>query len=142
MLDPDPIKQIVQETWDRLPIRFPNVQVDEFVIMPNHIHGIIWIVGAGFSRPKMIIEENVVAIHRGARTAPLRRGITLGKAVAYFKHQSAKAINISWGDPNPAIPVWQRNYHDRIIRNEDELNRVRQYILDNPKNWEQDPENV
>ena len=112
---------------------FSNVELDEWMVMPNHVHGIIRIVGEGFSRPEQDANE-------GARTAPLRRR-TLGQVVAYFKHQSTKAINVCWGDPNPAVPIWQRNYYERIIRNDDELNRIRQYIRDNPSNWHHDPEN-
>lgn len=136
--------RLVDEIRHGLPHHFPNMELDQWMVMPNHVHGIIWIasrpetvthgdVGAGFSRPKC-------GTHQGARTAPLRRR-TLGQVIAYFKHQSTKAVNVFWGDPNPAIPVWQRNYYERIIRNDEELNRIRQYVRDNPKNWDQDPEN-
>lgn len=133
--------QLVQFTWKELPERFPSVGLDAWVVMPNHVHGMVWIVGAGFSRPESVVNVGSRFAGRGARTAPLRK-VALGQIVAYFKYRSTKEINLLWGDPNPAIPVWQRNYHDRIIRNDGELNRIRQYIRDNPENWHQDPENI
>lgn len=112
---------------------FYGIELDEFIIMPNHIHGIIWNVGAGFPRP-----QGGSAI-QGAETAPLRK-ITLGQIIAYFKYRSSKMINELQKMPGQAI--WQRNYYERIIRNDNELNRIRQYIQDNPINWAFDPENL
>jgi putative transposase len=77
----------------------------------------------------------------GAITAPLRNGKTLGQMVAWFKYDSTKEINrIVSG--NPEMKIWQRNYYDRIIRDEEELNRIRNYIATNPETWEQDENNV
>jgi len=59
--------------------------------------------------------------------------------VAYFKYQSTTCINELY--KGPAVPVWQRNYYEHVIRNEEELNKIRQYIIDNPKQWELDREN-
>ena len=145
------VGRLVDEIWHGLPRHFPNMELNEWVVMPNHVHGIIWIasrpekaihgdVGARFSRPEQDANGGARSSEKGGRTPPLRR--TLGQAVAYFKHQSTKAINVAWDDPNPAIPVWQRNYYERIIRNDEELDRIRQYIRDHPKNWDQDPENL
>jgi len=74
---------------------------------------------------------------KGAVTAPLRR--TLGQVIAYFKYQSTKRINES--RDMKGVPVWQRNYYEHIIRNEEELNRIREYIVNNPAQWELDEEN-
>jgi len=63
----------------------------------------------------------------------------LGNVVAYFKYQSAKHLNAL--RQIPAAPVWQRNYYEHIIRNEESLNRIRQYILNNPARWAFDREN-
>ena len=72
---------------------------------------------------------------RGEVTSPARRGSpTLGKIVAYFKHQSTKHINYN----TPGTRVWQRNYYDHVIRDDPDLQRLRQYIQDNPMKWELD----
>lgn len=79
---------------------------------------------------------------QGAVTTPLQiasKRTTLGQIVAYFKYCSAKEINLLAG--TPGNPIWQRNYHERIIRNDQDLENIRQYIIDNPRNWNQDPEN-
>ena len=108
------ISKIVVECWNRIPQHFPSVALGESVIMPNHIHGIIACnpVGAGLPRP----------------TSPV-----LGKIVAYFKYQSTKYINQYRNTPGTRI--WQRNYHDHIIRDDVDLQRIRQYIQDNPMKW-------
>ncbi len=128
--------EIVETVWRELLTHYQGVQTDEFVIMPNHIHGIIWLcdVGAGFPRP---MSEN--GNHeQGAETAPLQR-YSLGQIVAYFKYQSTKQINHLRNVPGQG--VWQRNYYERVIRNGDELFQIRQYIQENPLKWDLDPEN-
>ncbi|MBI1908828.1 MAG: transposase [Deltaproteobacteria bacterium] len=135
----DAVQTIVQKTWDQLPDRFLNIKLDEFVIMPNHIHGILWIhsaVGAQFIAP--IKDDNTtnkgVIVTKGV----INHAPTLGMVVRYFKARSCYRIHRL----DPSVAVWQRNYYEHIIRDEPELNRIRQYVRDNPKNWNQDPENV
>jgi putative transposase len=106
-----PIGEIITQCWEEIPKHFHNVNLDEYVIMPNHIHGIIII--------------NEIDICRGEVTSPLRKA-TLGNIIAYFKYQSTKAINDLEG--TPGIKIWQRNYYDRIIRGEKELQNIRDYI--------------
>ncbi|MCX7984388.1 MAG: hypothetical protein N3A63_05755, partial [Bacteroidetes bacterium] len=108
----------------------PNVTLDEFVIMPNHIHGVI------------IINENdiVGAIHElPLQDIKQRRLMTLPKIIGRFKMNVGKHINQLRN--TPGIPVWQRNYYEHIIRNEKELNTIREYIINNPLQWEIDSEN-
>lgn len=119
---------LVDECWRAMPSHFPNVALDEFVVMPNHVHGIIVTVnsvGAGSPRPGST----------GAETTPLRRP-ALGHIVAYFKYQSTKRVNQIRGTPE--TPLWQRNYYEHVIRNEDEWNEIRTYIIENPLRWELD----
>ena len=108
-----------------MPTRFTHVKLDEFVIMPDHVHGIIVLeeVGAGLPRP-----PGGAAAQKGAETAPVRT--TLGQVVAYFKYQTSKKFNVQRGKPGQR--VWQRNYYEHIIRNEDDLRRTREYIRNNP----------
>jgi REP element-mobilizing transposase RayT len=63
----------------------------------------------------------------------------LGRLLGAFKTKATRGINEIRG--TPILPVWQRNYYEHVVRNEDELNRVRQYIFDNPAKWDEDPEN-
>ena len=101
--------------WQELAQYHSTIIMDELVVMPNHLHGII-ILESSIDYKKSISE-----IIRG------------------FKTFSAKAINNERGVRG--VPVWQRNYYDRIIRNELELDRVRQYIISNPRNWDADKNN-
>jgi len=141
--------KIVVECWNHIRQHFSSVELCEYVVMPNHMHGIIsWgiagmtdpqpIVGARFPRPS---ENN----RRGGVSSsvdpnPNRRGEVpappLGKIVAYFKYQSTKHINQHYN--TPGTRVWQRNYHDQVIRDDPDLQRLRQYIQDNPMKWELD----
>jgi putative transposase len=134
---------VAQSVWRDLPHHFPAVVPDEFVVMPNHVHGIIQIEnreGAGFPRPES--GQTLPSDNGGAGTAPLHGGHepVLGQIVAYFKYRSTKMFNALI--ETPANPLWQRNYYERIIRKNGELERIRQYIRSNPQNWDHDPENL
>ena len=146
--------EILQKIWHELPERFPNIELDQWVIMPNHVHGIIHILdnpvrGAGsprpcgpgpcgFHRPCTDKLKNSIPLDiqttAGAGTAPLR--VTLGQMIAYFKYKSTKRINLL--RQTPAVPVWHRNYYEHVIRNEKSLNEIREYILNNTMNWTMD----
>lgn len=126
--------KIVCEEWFRTAEVRRNVELleGEFVVMPNHVHGIIWIVDAG----------NGVGAQR--RCAPTPRGITpnnvapgsLGAIVRAFKSTVTRRINELRNTPGGR--VWQRNYYEHIIRTERALNAIRRYIRDNPRRWDLD----
>ena len=135
------IGKIVVECWNRISQHFFSVELDVCIVMPNHVHGIIVLgtVGARSPRPPSHSQPN----RRGeAPSSPLpnRRGEvsspTLGQVVAYFKYQSTKSINQH--RDMPGTRVWQRNYYDHVIRDDTDLQRIRQYIADNPMQWELD----
>lgn len=133
----DVAKNVAEQVWQAIPGHFPTVSLDEYIVMPNHLHGIVSLigdVGARSPRPPTSDQRYVA----GAVTAPLQRP-TLGQVIAYFKYQSTKLINVLHG--TPAAPVWQRNYYEHVIRNEAELHRLRKYIQNNPAQWELDREN-
>lgn len=156
--------EIVQKWWDEIPIHFPNVELGVFVIMPNHVHGIIYIIEerrgevlsprdnpnannlndtnqGGKMLPNDIPNiNNRDAGKLGGETPPLRKP-TLGQIVAYFKYQSTKEMN-RIETPNAITRFWQRNYYEHIIRNEKELQQKTDYILDNPSRWDEDDENT
>ena len=119
-------KAIVEETWEWLADRYHHVDLDEYIVMPNHLHGIVVIrsVGRGGSRT--------------APTASIKRKAP-GRLIGAFKTVSTKQINLLQGTAGGA--VWQRNFYERIVRDQDELNRIRQYIGNNTVAWETDPEN-
>ena len=145
--------EMVQKIWNDTPIKYPEMVIDEFIIMPNHVHGIIFIVGAplvgALSFERQIDRKDRAGTRRnrraGTRPAPTA---SLGDVVGIFKsistHQYVMNVHSNkW----PAFPgkLWQRNYYERIIRSDDELNRIREYILNNPRQWDYDdnnPQNV
>ncbi|MCK9295183.1 MAG: hypothetical protein M0P70_08855 [Desulfobulbaceae bacterium] len=125
--------EIVQYTWDDLPNHIAGIELDAFVIMPNHIHGIIVITGAGLKQKERAgLEQKERA---GLEPAPTGTRI-LPEIVRQLKTFSARRINRK--RVTPGLPVWQRNYYEHIIRNEDNLNRIREYIANNPVNWQSD----
>lgn len=131
--------QIVHEFWDAIPNHFPNVIVDGRVTMPNHGHAIINI---GYDRRGAVAAPNDATSNTATRpagktgeeTSPLRP--TLGQIVAYYKYQTTKRINELRG--TPGIPFWQRNYWEHVVRDDIDLNRIRQYIENNPLRWHED----
>lgn len=131
--------RVVSEMWSNLPGRYPGVALDEFVVMPDHFHGIVVIdsVGAIHESP-----DNNADKSGAIRELPLRcvqrRKMLLSKIIGFFKMNSAKQINLM--RDNPGCPVWQRNYYERVIRDERELDAARKYILENPIKWDLDKE--
>jgi putative transposase len=122
---------IVNEFWVEIPAHFTNVVIDTFVAMPNHLHAIVTIVNDRRG-------EVTAPTQKGAETAPLRKH-TLGQIIAYFKYQTTKSINKI--RLTPGNRIWQRNYYEHVIRNENDLNEVRQYVIDNPVQWDMDENN-
>ena len=118
----------VEDGWAKLPDHYDNVALDAFILMPNHVHGVI------------IIEDEPQGVGVGLKpalpaTVPSRRhGVP--EIVRAFKSFSARKINEI--RPPTDVPVWQRGFHDHAIRGEDELGRVRSYIMDNPRRWSED----
>ena len=122
----------VKKCWEDLQHCFLDVKCDTFVVMPNHVHGIILILS----------DNHVGAIHESRlRTDKIttRRRMLLPKIIGRFKMNSAKQINDLRG--TPGISVWQRNYYEHVIRDENSLNRIREYIATNPLRWQMDEEN-
>lgn len=140
--------RIVQKWWEEISVHFPNVNTGAFVIMPNHVHGIIFItierrgeVVSPHNRTDQnnsFINEAKNNIH-DPETSPLRQS-TLGQIIAYFKYQSTKEMN-GIETRNAITKFWQRNYYEHIIRNEMELEQKTNYILNNPTRWKEDQEN-
>jgi putative transposase len=119
-----PFGEGVVATWEAMPTRFPTVDLDAWVLMPNHLHGIL-------------VLNDPTANVTAANTAPLpSQRPFLGGVIAWFKYLSTKEINRLRGTPGQR--VWQRNYHEHIIRNERSLEELRNYTVENPLRWELD----
>lgn len=110
---------------------------DRYVIMPNHIHGII------------IIDDNDdvdvethgrASLHKSQHNGvAIRIPQSVSSFIAGFKSAATKQINIFRG--SPGVPIWQSRFYDHIVRNENDLNRIRKYIINNPINWISDQAN-
>jgi REP element-mobilizing transposase RayT len=111
----DPAGAVVARIWHELPGRFPSLDLDRFVVMPNHVHGVLWLT------------ETSVA-----------QRVSLSAAVGAFKSLAAREINALIGRTGS---VWQRGYYERVVRNEAELTAIRRYIDQNPPRWALDAEN-
>lgn len=120
---------MVRRWWCELKNKFENVELDEHVVMPNHFHGIIIIVGADL---------------RVCPSMGKRIGLPLHRMVQWFKtmttNEYIRAIKQSLSVPNNKR-LWQRNYYEHIVRNEEDLNEIREYIITNPLKWATDSEN-
>ncbi|MHB8375811.1 MAG: transposase [Dehalococcoidia bacterium] len=119
----------VHMVWDALTARFSMIETDAFVVMPNHVHGVLFIGDDGARGGAGAARDAVGA----ASSAP-----TLGTVLRALKSLSARAVNRSMGCSGG---VWQRDYFERVIRNERELTDIRRYIVDNPLRWALDHEN-
>ena len=128
---------VVEKWWHQIPVHFQNVETRTFVIMPNHIHGIIVITDGRGAVSAPDGENGIEQSGRG--TLPLQRP-TLGQIVAYFKYQSTKEMN-AMDATGTITKFWQRNYFERIIRDEREMDRIHRYIESNPSQWADDDEN-
>ena len=132
--------RIVEKWWNQIPVHFPSVEIWTFVIMPNHIHGIIVITDDGRGAVSAPDVGNEIE-HAGGGTPPLRaHKPTLGQIVAYLKYQSTKEMNAMDGT-GTITKFWQRNYFERIIRNDREMDRIYRHIESNPIQWADDDEN-
>ncbi len=122
--------KVVQREWLCSSKIRHEIELDEFVVMPNHFHGIVFING----------NDNAAHDVGANGRSPLRmQPRSLSSLIAGYKSAVTKSINILRN--TPGFPVWQKNYFERVIRNEKELLRIREYIHNNPVQWDLDDEN-
>jgi REP element-mobilizing transposase RayT len=138
--------RMVREIWNELPHRFPHIQLDRFIIMPNHMHGIIVINETIDCRGESCIRPMIEGDHKdrpyGTRPKTLGRILQAYKSITTYRY--VRGINENHCPPFRKR-LWQRNYYEHVVRNEDEMNRIREYILNNPAHWPEDenhPERV
>ncbi len=130
-MERSPFGEIVHEEWLITAKLRPNVALDAFVVMPNHMHGILFILDDCEARCRAT--EPVAPT--GLREQRLRAG-SLGSIIGQFKSASAKRIKRA--RESIGVPVWQRNYHEHIIRSDRSLEPIRAYIEGNSARWAED----
>jgi len=112
----------IAEFWSALPGRFPNIGIDEFIVMPNHLHGII-------------------CIETPNERAAIKAAPTLGQIIGAFKsittNEYIRNVKTSYWAPFDK-QLWQRNFYEHVIRTDMDLFRIREYIINNPAQWEND----
>jgi REP element-mobilizing transposase RayT len=138
------VAAILHEEWQTLTNRFPSIRLDAFIVMPNHVHFILWLtdsVGVPLAgAPTEVRTENEASRDDGAGASPAP---TLGSIVGAYKSLVATRW-LKWvkeQEQGSSGRMWQRNYYEHIVRNEYELNRIREYVIANPAMWNRDPEN-
>ena len=127
-LQPSTIGQAVFDCWQAIPTYFPFVELDAFQLMPNHLHGVVCICKS--DKEQTSWQPNRFGPQRG-NLAAIIRGFKMGVTKQALLHQ------IEFG--------WQPRYYDRVVRNQDELDRIRTYIENNPAKWvdeQHNPENL
>lgn len=133
IMQPNIAGETVAAVWHNLPRHFPFIELDAFVIMPNHIYGIIVIN----EQPNNIVINQLLkpktTFPNGTKPA------SLGAILQNFKSVSTRQVNRITRNFGT---IWQRNYYEEIIRNEQAYNNIRRYIIENPLTWEDDEENI
>ena len=134
--------------WLKLPQRFPNFELDVFQIMPNHIHGIMFLtVGAGFTpaqtgQPQMGQPQGIAPTkHNESNETGRPQGIapTNGDIIGAYKSLVFKRCLDSYKLKNETMAkLWQRNYYEHIIKNEKSYHTISNYVITNPQNWNDD----
>ena len=137
------IGEMIQKAWLDLPRYDSRVRLDESIVMPNHLHGIVVIDRTESPITSLWADTQLRAGTRPAPTVSLNR-ISLPDVIRMFK--SLTTVQYIRGMEQDNWPefrkrLWQRGYYEHIIRNDADLNRIRKYIRNNPQNWDADPEN-
>jgi putative transposase len=153
LFDDSLFRQVAERAWQAIPTQ-PHAQrftLDEWVVMPNHLHGILIINEIGGRDGEDELSKDLVT-HKSADEADAEQKVLLpsdrrrlqpgsiGSVVGNLKSLVARRINRIRG--TPGARVWQRGYYDRIVRNQRELDAIRRYIRDNSLRWQEDWENL
>lgn len=140
LFDASDARLAVESAWHSLLDIFANIELGEFVVMPNHIHGIFWIMGDGSYRLHPGTWKNDNVRRDGQLPIPTDTKFeTLSNIIGAFKTTAATRVNEQRGAIG--LSVWQKSFYDRIVRNEHELERIQKYIQNNPIKWAEDRDN-
>ena len=151
VMHPSTFGRVVEEEWQRTADLRPNVRIDAFVVMPNHVHGILWITPEATTDPRRDAaccvlpfaarpawpgvrfrhgEDAARCVPTGIRSFGPLDAASMSSIVRAFKSAAARRINVLRGTPGAA--VWQSRFHDRVVRDADELAHARRYVAGNP----------
>ena len=125
------VGRIAKECWLAIPEHFPLVELHEFVIMPNHIHGIIELVGANKHSP----DDTILFKSPSKTIGSVIRGFKIGVMKEYKKYITRANVDSPLQQQST---IWQRNYYEHIIRNDESYQKITEYIFENPKYWQTD----
>jgi len=130
---------IIRNEWLRLEKRFFHIRLDKFIVMPNHVHGIIVFRGRGMAESIENIDKSVErhAPTKGIFGKPIRGDL----ATIIRSYKSSTTLRINLMNNIPGAQVWQRNYYEHIIRDEEDWQAIADYIDNNPIQWAEDREN-
>jgi putative transposase len=134
---------MVEKCWREIPQHYPSIELGGHVVMPNHFHGIVNIsghhVGAQFIAPNHCGKDAIgqVAINqRGMVLGVMNHAPTVGNIIREFKARCTHGVNKV--NNTTGQPLWQRNYYEHIIRNEQAYQKIAEYICTNPQKWQED----
>jgi REP element-mobilizing transposase RayT len=130
------IGKIAMSCWEAIPSHFTNVELLNYVIMPNHVHGII-VIGENKDSGAAHTGLGTCRAPTGEKIIGPARG-SLGAIIRSFKSAVTKTVNAK--RPQNPVKVWQRGYYERVVRNDEELRALIEYMITNPANWDRDPE--
>lgn len=134
------IGRLVSAQWQQIPYRFAGLELGAWIVMPNHIHGILIITRSGEASNLITPVLQETADRKTLPTQP--RGTAPGSVGAIIQnYKSITSRKISRQNESMRAAIWQRNYYEHIIRNEREFRAISEYIIANPHNWEHDMEN-
>ncbi len=122
--------QIAFDFWQEIPEHFSHIELDTFVVMPNHLHGILLI-----THKPLGAQKSCAPTEQFGKPVPG----SISTVIRSYKGAVSRQINIIWNTKGQSI--WQRNLYEHISRDEKSLNNIRQYILENPQRWAEDSEN-
>jgi putative transposase len=126
-----PVGKMVANEWQRLPNRFSGLDLDEWVVMPDHLHGILILRDSAKMEDLINQDRKIITDILAAEGF----GIPVAGSIPTIIRSFKSSVTHRFKRMNGEIPLWHRNYYEHVIRNGQDLNRVREYIRDNPRRW-------
>lgn len=131
---------VVEQQWEKLPKRFPSIELGAYMVMPNHMHGIIVITdGRGTAETLTAFDDE--SSRRAPTQERFQKPVKGSIPTIIRSYKSAVSYRINLMRKTDGVPVWQRNYYEHIIRNDKDLQSKTDYIYANPQLWDEDDEN-